>query len=124
MSRRDIGESMEFGVMAGIALAGVNMVWGIFLLPWGVIGMVFAALNVLTAFMLRSTKQLYVDKDYEKARSRILFLAILGFITGFLIYGYYLYLIYSALDDIVIRKYLVRGKEKPIEFAPPYIPKK
>ncbi len=121
---RDIVESLEFATIAGIALAGINMIWGIFLLPWGVVGWLFALLNIIIAFSLREVKRLYILRNYEKAHSRLLWLTVLGFLSGFLIYGYYLYRIYSYINDILLKKYLVRSNEKMIHFAPPYIPKK
>jgi len=121
---KNFEDGVEFAIVVALALVGVNMVWGIFLLPWGVLGMIFAALNLFNVFMLQRIKSLYRERRYEESASKMLPITIIGAVSGFVFYGYYLYTLYSYLDDIVMKKYLIRSKEEPIHFPPPYIPKK
>ncbi|OYT59587.1 hypothetical protein B6U71_02455 [Euryarchaeota archaeon ex4484_178] len=113
----NIGESLDLSIIIAIVMAGINALWGIFLLPWGVVGFVFAAVNVLLAILLRKVEDAYSGESYKKARDFLYFPMLLGFIFGWIILGIYLYLIYKALDDIVIRSHLV--KEVP-EISPMY----
>jgi len=80
--------------------------------------------NLFNVFMLQRIKSLYRERRYEESASKMLPITIIGAISGFVFYGYYLYTLYSYLDDIVMKKYLIRSKEEPIHFPPPYIPKK
>ena len=120
--QRDLEEAIEFSTLLFIFMAGINIIWGVFLLPWGILGLLFSAINIFTAFSLRKIKIMYLERDYERARDHLFIHVILGFFTGFILLGYYLYTIYRTLDDITLKKYLIKKVER-ITFPPPYIPK-
>jgi|GEM_PF-3265913 len=113
----NIGESLDLSIILAIVMAGINALWGIFLLPWGVVGFIFAIIDVFLAILLRKSKDAYGGGNYRRARDSLTIPVILGFIFGWIILGIYLYSIYKALDDIVIRSHLV--KEVP-EISPMY----
>jgi len=113
----NIGESIDLGIIVAIVMAGINALWGIFLLPWGVVGFLFAIIDVFLAILLRKVKEAYSMGNYRRARDSLYVPMIIGFVFGWIILGIYLYLIYKTLDDIVIRSHLV--KEIP-EISPMY----
>ncbi len=113
----NIGESLDLSIIIAIVMAGINALWGIFLLPWGIVGFVFAIINVFQAFLLKGVRDTYSRGSYRKARDSLFLPVILGFIFGWIVFGIYLYLIYISLDNIVIRSHLV--SEVP-EISPMY----
>ncbi len=120
-----VGESLELSIIIAIVMAGINALWGIFLLPWGIVGFVFAIINVFQALLLRNVKSFYTRGNYRRARDSLFLPMILGFLFGWIVFGVYLYLIYQSLDNIVLRSHLVKeAPEVSPMFSSPKIPER
>ena len=121
----NIGESLDLSIIIAIVMAGINALWGIFLLPWGIVGFVFALINVFQAFLLRNVKSLYTKGNYKRARDSLFLPMIMGFLFGWIVFGVYIYLIYCSLDNIVLRSHLVKeAPEVSPMFSSPKIPER
>ncbi len=122
---KGIEESLEFGVILSILFSGINALWGIFFLPWGLIGIVFALFNIWNALILNQSKGIYLDGRYRDVEYKLKTAIILGMVFGWLILGMYSYKIYLALDDLIIKSKLIRNVEEitPI-YASPKIPER
>ena len=121
MAVEDVGETIMFVAYLSLVVAGINIIWGMFFYPWGIIGFAFAGVNVAMFFMATRAKEVYGARDYERARSSMFILSLLGFTCGLVVVGVFAYQIYRVLDDIVDRKYLVKAKRSDF-YAPPQFP--
>lgn len=122
---RGIGESIEFGVLLSILTAGLNALWGIFFLPWGLIGIVFSLLNIFAALFLNQGKKGYANGNYKYSREKLKISAVLNFIFGWILLGIYTYKLYMAVDELIIKSHLIRNIEEPAPiYASPKIPRR
>ncbi len=121
---RGIGESIEFGILLSILMAGLNGLWGIFFLPWGIIGIIFSLLNIFSTLLMNQGKNNYLKGDYEYSRKKLKMSTILNFIFGWVLLGIYTYRLYISVDNLIIRSHLIREVEElaPI-YASPKIPR-
>ncbi len=121
---RGIGESIEFGILLSILMAGLNGLWGIFFLPWGIIGIIFSLLNIFSTLLMNQGKNGYLKGDYEYSRKKLKMSTILNFIFGWVLLGIYTYRLYISVDNLIIRSHLIREVEElaPI-YASPKIPR-
>ncbi len=121
---RGIEESIEFGILLTILTAGLNALWGIFYLPWGIIGIVFSLLNILSALFLNQGKKGYTNGNYEYSREKLKISTILNFIFGWILLGIYTYRLYASVDELIIKSHLIREAEEPAPmYASPKIPR-
>ena len=121
---RGIAESIEFGILLTIFTAGLNALWGIFFLPWGIIGIIFSLLNILTSLFMNQGKKCYLNGNYEYSREKLKISSILNFIFGWGFLGIYTYKLYTSLDELIIKSYLIRDVEEPAPiYASPKIPR-
>ncbi len=121
---RGIGESIEFGILLSILTAGVNALWGIFFLPWGIIGIIFSLLNIFSTLLMNQGKNGYLKGDYEYSRKKLKMSTILNFIFGWILLGIYTYRLYISVDNLIIRSHLIREVEEPAPiYASPKIPR-
>ncbi len=121
---RGIGESIEFGILLSILTAGVNALWGIFFLPWGIIGIIFSLLNIFSTLLMNQGKKGYLKGDYEYSRKKLKVSTILNFIFGWILLGIYTYRLYISVDNLIIRSHLIREVEEPAPlYASPKIPR-
>ncbi|ADD08223.1 hypothetical protein [Candidatus Aciduliprofundum boonei] len=121
---RGIGESIEFGILLSILTAGVNALWGIFFLPWGIIGIIFSLLNIFSTLLMNQGKNGYLKEDYEYSRKKLKMSTILNFIFGWILLGIYTYRLYISVDNLIIRSHLIREVEEPAPiYASPKIPR-
>lgn len=121
---RGIGESIEFGILLSILTAGVNALWGIFFLPWGIIGIIFSLLNIFSTLLMNQGKNGYLKGDYEYSRKKLKVSTILNFIFGWILLGIYTYRLYISVDNLIIRSHLIREVEEPAPiYASPKIPR-
>ncbi|EDY35163.1 hypothetical protein ABOONEI_2705 [Aciduliprofundum boonei T469] len=121
---RGIGESIEFGILLSILTAGVNALWGIFFLPWGIIGIIFSLLNIFSTLLMNQGKKGYLKGDYEYSRKKLKMSTILNFIFGWILLGIYTYRLYISVDNLIIRSHLIREVEEPAPlYASPKIPR-
>ncbi len=116
MKVENLRESMETAVLFSIVMIGINALWGIFLLPWGIIGIIFAFLNILTALLTKKAEIPYEEGRYEEAMEALKLPMILGFIFGWIVLGYYIYRISSSIEDMVIKSKLIREAVEEREF--------
>ncbi len=123
MAVEDVGESIMFVSYLSLVMAGVNIIWGMFLYPWGIIGFIFAIVDIALFFFAKSAKDVYNARDYESARDKMKIIAAIGFITGLIIVGFYGYKVYQTLDNIITRRYLVKATPGEI-YTPPQFPRK
>ncbi|NPA75587.1 MAG: hypothetical protein GXO25_05860 [Euryarchaeota archaeon] len=123
MAREGMGEALSLLTTLSVAIAGINIVWGIFLYPWGLLGFAFAAVDIGLFFLSLKIKDLYEERNYEEALSLLKIMVILGFICGLVIIGAFAYPRYRELDDIVSKKYLIKSAPGQI-YSPPQFPKK
>ncbi len=121
---RGIGESIEFGILLSILMAGLNGLWGIFFLPRGIIGIIFSLLNIFSTLLMNQGKNGYLKGDYEYSRKKLKMSTILNFIFGWVLLGIYTYRLYISVDNLIIRSHLIREVEElaPI-YASPKIPR-
>ena len=121
----DIGESLEFGSIVSVIIAGINTIWGFLLIPIyvivGFLGIGFAIIDLILFFYAMKTKKIYEKKNYEKARDITRNLMLLGFVFGLIVLGFIFYFPYKNIDNIVTNKYLVKAPEKPF-YSPPQFP--
>lgn len=117
-----VGESFEMAIVLSIFVAGINALWGILMLPWGLIGIIFAFVDIFIALFSKSTKSLYLQGNYEKARDNLKILWPLGILFGLIFLGVYFYLIYLSVEELVVRNHLIRDVEDLPLFASPKIP--
>ncbi len=121
---RGIGESIEFGILLSILMAGLNGLWGIFFLPWGIIGIIFSLLNIFSTLLMNQGKNNYLKGDYEYSRKKLKMSTILNFIFGWVLLGIYTYRLYISVDNLIIRSHLIREVEEPAPlYASPKIPR-
>ena len=121
---RGIGDSIEFGILLSILTAGVNALWGIFFLPWGIIGIIFSLLNIFSTLLMNQGKNGYLKGDYEYSRKKLKMSTILNFIFGWILLGIYTYRLYISVDNLIIRSHLIREVEEPAPiYASPKIPR-
>ena len=116
-------ESLALLSTLAVAIAGVNIIWGIFLYPWGFIGFAFAAVDVYLFFLAQSIRRDYDERDYENALKRMHVFILAGFICGLIILGLIAYKPFRELDDIITKKYLIKGTPGKV-FGPPQFPGK
>jgi len=121
---REIGESIEFGILLSILTAGLNALWGIFFLPWGVVGIIFSLINILSSLLMNQGKKGYMNGDYEFSREKLKISTILNFIFGWILLGIYTYRLYVSVDELIIKSHLIRAVEEPAPiYASPKIPR-
>ena len=121
---KGIAESIEFGILLTILTAGLNALWGIFFLPWGIIGIVFALFNILAALSLNQGKKGYANGNYEYSREKLRISTVLNFIFGWVLLGIYTYKLYASVDELIIKSHLIREVEEPAPmYASPKIPR-
>jgi uncharacterized membrane protein YciS (DUF1049 family) len=106
-----------------LALAGVNIVWGIFLYPWGLIGFVFAAVDIGLFFLALKIKEDYDSRTYEFALKKLGLFVPLGFVCGLIILGIISLRAKMKIEERVTKKYLIRATPEKI-FTPPQFPGK
>ncbi len=119
-----VGESLNMAIVLSIFVAGINALWGILLLPWGLIGIIFAFLDIFIAFLSKTTRDSYMQGNYVKTRDDLKILWPLGIFFGLVFLGVYFYLIYLSVDNLVVRSHLIRDVEDLPMFASPKIPQK
>ncbi len=120
----DVEAQIDFAKMLAVISAGLNIIWGMFVLPLGFIGFALAAVSVFMFLGLDKVHHYYKDKRYETSRDLARFYMYLGLISGFIITGFAIYRIYAHLDDIVMKKYLVQPPPPAPRFAPPQFPQR
>ncbi len=123
MAVEDVGEAIMFVSYLSLVMAGINIIWGMFLYPWGLVGFSFAVVDIVLFFLAKATRDIYDARDYEKARDRMKIISFTGFVTGLIIVGVYAYRVYVNLDNIITSRYLVRATPGEI-FSPPQFPRK
>ena len=123
MAVEDLGESLMFVSYISLVMAGVNIIWGMFLYPFGLLGFIFAAVDIVLFFLAKQAKDIYVARDYEGAKKKEYLVMLLGFIFGLVVIGAFAYPPYKELDRIVTKKYLVKAQPKQY-YAPPQFPRK
>ena len=122
----DIGENLEFTSIASVVIGGINIIWGFLLIGGvyyllGLFGIVSAIIDIFIFFYALKIKKLYENKNYEGVRSEIKKIMILGFVFGLIVLGVLLYISYRHIDDIIIKKHLVRAPGEPF-YPPPQFP--
>ncbi len=123
MTTEEIEDSIMFVSYLTLVMAGANIIWGMFLYPWGIIGFIFAAINIVTFFIVKSAHDHYQGRNYEKARSKMKVATVFGFLFALIIPGIYGYKVYRTLDNIVERKYLIKSNYNKEIYAPPQFPR-
>ncbi len=123
MSMEDLGEDIMFVAYLSLVVAGLNIIFGMFFYPYGLIGFAFSVVDLILFFIAKNTKDVYEARDYDNARDRMKIITILGFITGVIIVGIYAYRIYQNLDSIITRRYLVKTHPGEV-YAPPQFPRR
>jgi len=119
----DIDENLMFVAYLSLVMVGVNIIWGMFCYPWGLIGFAFAAVDIPLFFMAKKARDLYVSGDYEKS-SKVEKLAMyFGFVFGLVVVGVFAYKMYARLEKIITQRYLVKVSHKEY-YAPPQFPSK
>ncbi len=114
----DLEEEISLLSVICIVVAGINIIWAIFLLPWGFFGYASALIDVILFFTTLKIKNLYLTRNYKDARNKAHYFIIIGFIFGLIIIGIVAYRIYREIDDIVLRSHLVRGRTEVIYASP------
>ncbi len=105
-----------------LALAGINIVWGIFLYPWGLLGFGFAAADIYLFFLALKIKEEYESRMYENALKKLRIFVPIGIVCGLIILGVVARSAQVKIDDVVTKKYLIRSSPKI--FSPPQFPGK
>ena len=108
---RGIADFIEFDILLTILTAGLNALWGIFFLPWGIVGIVFSLLNILSALFLNQGKKGYLSGDYEYSKEKLKLSTILSFIFGWILLGIYTYRLYAAMDELIVKSHFIRSVE-------------
>ncbi len=121
---QSVGEALELGIILTIFVAGLNALWGILLLPWGVVGVAFSLVDILITFYVKKVKIEYAQGDYEDARAILRILWPFGVVFGIIFLGIYLYLVYSTLEELWIKTHLIRNVEELPTYVSPKIPQK
>ena len=120
-SQYDLEENTSLLSMVSIVIAGANFIWAMFIFPWGLFGFISGFVDIYLFFLALKIRARYLLRDYKKAKELALYEIFLGIPFGLIITGVFAYTIYRALDEIIMREYLVRGKPE-IVYAPPQFP--
>ncbi len=118
----DLEDELTTLSLVTIVIAGVNFIWGMFIFPWGLFAYASGIIDILLFFLSLKARSLYLMRNYHYARRIVYYCTILGFIFGLVITGIIAYRVYREIDDIILRRHLVRGKGSII-YAPPQFPK-
>ena len=120
-SQYDLEENISLLSTISIVIAGTNFIWGLFFFPWGLFGFVSGFVDIYLFFLALRIRTHYLARDYKKAKEIARYEIFLGVPFGLVVTGIFAYIIYRALDEIIMRAHLVRGKPGII-YAPPQFP--
>ncbi len=124
-SSGSVKERIEMSIMIAIVMIALNSLFGIFLLPWGIIGFAFAIGDIFLALMLKKAGEIYESGDYKEAYRYLTIPEILGYFFGAIILGIYIHQLRLTIEDMIIKSKLIREPVEEKEFyRSPKIPER
>ncbi len=114
-------DNLSFIPTLALAIAGINIVWGIFLYPWGLLGFAFAAVDIYLFFLSLKIREQYEARMYEDALRNLNIFVPLGFVCGLLVLGAAARPVQKRIDDIITKRILIKSSPGKV-FAPPQFP--